>query len=152
LLTSVANATSQTTDNLIQNNESAYINTQQVIVLDKVPGSVDVKTNSKTTKQLAMEYFSDTPVLADIAYCESGFTQFNPDGTVLRGRVNSADVGLMQINEKYHADTAIKLGINIYTLEGNMAYARYLYNTYGTDPWVYSAKCWNNIREVALAK
>jgi hypothetical protein len=144
LLASVATATSQTTDNLISNVETVNPRIEQVVVLDKKP--------EPTTKQLVEEYFSDMPVLIDVAYCESSFTQFNPDGSVLRGRVNPADVGVMQINERYHAGTAIQLGYNIYSLEGNMAYAEYLYSKYGTDPWVHSSKCWNEVREVAFAK
>ncbi|HMP67164.1 MAG TPA: hypothetical protein PKA60_00235 [Candidatus Paceibacterota bacterium] len=89
--------------------------------------------------------------MIEIARCESGFRHSDSTGSVLRGRVNPADVGVMQINEKYHADTAIRLGYNIYSIEGNMAYAQYLYDTQGTRPWVHSSKCWNKVREVAFA-
>jgi hypothetical protein len=88
--------------------------------------------------------------MADVAFCESRFRQFNKNGEPLRGIANKADVGVMQINEKYHADTAVRLGINIYTLEGNMEYAKYLYDTKGTKPWVHSKGCWNTVREIAL--
>jgi len=88
------------------------------------------------------EIYADRPILVDIARCESTFRQFNPDGTVIRGMVNNLDVGVMQINEKYHAEMAGKLGYDIYTIEGNLGFARYLYGKYGTDPWVSSAKCW----------
>lgn len=103
-----------------------------------------------TTREVVEEYFSDIPVMVDVAYCESRFTQFNADGSVHRGVVNPQDVGVMQINEKYHLETSLKLGINIHTLEGNMAYGRYLYETQGTAPWEYSSHCWNKSREVAL--
>jgi len=105
----------------------------------------------KTTKEKVEEYFQDTPVLVEVARCESRFQQFDSNDQVLRGRVNRADVGVMQINEKYHAASAIKHGLDLYTLEGNLAYARYLYETQGTDPWVHSKKCWNSVREVAFA-
>lgn len=104
----------------------------------------------KTTEDIVREYFIDTPVMADVAFCESRFRQFDKNGQALRGVVNNLDVGVMQINEKYHAGTAIKLGINIYTLEGNMEYAKYLYETQGTRPWVHSSDCWNTVREIAL--
>jgi hypothetical protein len=104
----------------------------------------------KTTREIVEAYFSDAPIMVDVAYCESRFTQFNADGSVHRGVINPADVGVMQINEKYHLDTAIKLGINVHTLEGNLEYARYLYETQGTAPWEYSSHCWNKKREVAL--
>ena len=103
-----------------------------------------------TTKAIVQDYFADVPVMIDVAYCESRFTQFNADGSVHRGVVNPADVGVMQINEKYHLQTAIKLGIDVHTLEGNLEYGRYLYETQGTGPWEYSSHCWNKSREVAL--
>ena len=111
------------------------------------------KKINKTTKEVITEHFKDVPVMADVAFCESRFRQFDSDGNVLRGKVNSSDVGVFQINERYHAATAVKLGINLYTLEGNIAYAEYLYETQGTSPWVHSSKCWNKgEREVALLK
>lgn len=121
--------------------------TETVVIAENVEA---LEQSNKTTKEIVTEYFSDTPVLAEVAYCESRFTQFNKDGSVLRGRVNRADVGVMQINEKYHAAAAVRLGYDLYTLEGNIAYARYLYDTQGTRPWVHSSPCWNTIREVAM--
>lgn len=109
------------------------------------------KKIKKTTKEIIEEHFENSPVMVDVSKCESEFRQFNTNDEPLRGRVNRADVGAFQINEKYHAATAIKLGIDIYTLEGNIEYAKYLYETQGTDPWVHSKPCWNKeIREVAL--
>lgn len=103
-----------------------------------------------TTKDKVKEYFKEVPILAEVARCESEYRQFNSDGSVLRGDHNKQDVGVMQINEKYHLSTSQKLGLNIHTLEGNMAYAKYLYETQGTRPWEYSSKCWGKTREVAL--
>jgi hypothetical protein len=89
------------------------------------------------------EYFKDLPVMQEIAFCESTFRQFGADGQPLRGHVNGADVGVMQINEYYHADTAGKLGFNLETIDGNMGYARYLYDTQGVAPWIHSKPCWS---------
>ena len=83
--------------------------------------------------------------MAKVAWCESRYRQFNEDGSVLRGVVNSQDVGVFQINEKYHLETAKELNIDIYTTVGNVAYAIYLYNNQGLSPWEYSSECWNNI-------
>jgi hypothetical protein len=80
--------------------------------------------------------------MAEVAYCESTFRQFGEDGQPLRGHVNKADVGVMQINETVHLATATKMGLDLETLDGNLAYARHLYRTQGTAPWVYSAHCW----------
>ena len=88
------------------------------------------------------EYFADMPILAEIANCESTFRQFDSKGKVIRGIADSNDVGVMQINERYHLAQSKKLGYNIYTLDGNMAYARYLYETEGTKPWNASKACW----------
>ena len=88
------------------------------------------------------EQYADTPILVKIARCESTFSQFDKNGEVVRGKVNRADVGVMQINEKYHSEKADKLGYNLHTIDGNIAYAKYLYEKYGAQPWRASSKCW----------
>ncbi|MDD5050260.1 MAG: hypothetical protein PHV93_00770 [Candidatus Pacebacteria bacterium] len=89
------------------------------------------------------EVFKDTPILAEVARCESQFRQFGTDGKIIRGEVNKHDVGLMQINEGYHAEQAEKLGLDLYTLDGNIAYAKVLYEKEGTAPWSASKPCWS---------
>lgn len=81
-------------------------------------------------------------ILQKISWCESRDRQFNPDGSVHRGEVNSQDVGKYQINEYYHLDTSRKLGYDIYTLEGNTSYALYLYKHQSSKPWKWSQHCW----------
>jgi hypothetical protein len=98
--------------------------------------------NSPSVEAYVRSYFSDIPIMAEIARCESTFRHTLSNGTVLRGRVDNADVGVMQINERYHLATANKYGIDIQTIDGNLAYARYLYNKQGTQPWNASAPCW----------
>lgn len=99
------------------------------------------------------EYYKDTPILAEISKCESTFKHYDKNGNVLRGKVDSRDVGVMQINEYYHADEAKKLGYDLETVEGNLAYAKYLYEKEGVDPWSHSAKCWGKTKTAeALAK
>ena len=96
-----------------------------------------------STEEYVRNHFSDTPILAEIARCESQFRQFDrKTGEVLRGVVNNRDVGVMQINEYYHLETAEKANINIYTLEGNLEYGRKLYKQFGTSPWNASKPCW----------
>jgi len=97
-----------------------------------------------TLESYVREYFTDEPILAEIAKCESTFRHLGKNGQILRGKVNRGDVGVMQINEFYHGDKADALGFDIYTLEGNMDFAKYLYNKYGAKPWQASAPCWNN--------
>ncbi len=129
----------------------------QVVVLNESVTDNSVKTEkensqkNRSVKEIVTEEFSDIPVMIDVASCESEFRQFDSDGSLLRGISNPLDVGVFQINEKYHLKDSRKLGMDIYTLEGNMKYARHLYKTQGTRPWEYSSKCWSKTREVALA-
>lgn len=97
----------------------------------------------KNVAGIVKEYFKDIPIMQDIAYCESRDRQFNPDGTVFRGKVNSDDVGVMQVNTDYHLDRATDLGMDLFTTEGNMEYARHLFEKEGTTPWDSSSKCWS---------
>jgi hypothetical protein len=99
-------------------------------------------SNPVSLSEYVREYFKDTPLLAEIARCESGIAQFDIKGNVISGNKNSLDVGVMQINEKYHLKTSEKLGLDIHTLDGNLAYAKWLYDNLGTDPWYFSKKCW----------
>jgi hypothetical protein len=98
--------------------------------------------NIMSTEQYIRQYFSDIPIMIQIAKCESRFRQLDADGEIHRGEINNADVGVMQINEFYHLDQANKKNLNIYTIEGNTAYARDLYEREGTQPWSSSKACW----------
>jgi hypothetical protein len=108
-------------------------------------------TDSKNVKKFVQDYFADIPLMAHIAGCESRYRQYK-SGQVLRGEGNNYDVGVMQINELYHADTALKLGINIYSIDGNVAYARYLYEREGAKPWMSSSACWAKFSESEIAR
>jgi len=99
-------------------------------------------TNPVTLESYVREYFAETPILAEIARCESGFRQFSSSGQAIRGKANEFDVGLMQINELYHSKKAISLGFDLNTVNGNLDYAKYLYGKEGSTPWNASAKCW----------
>ncbi len=97
---------------------------------------------AQSVKEYVSTYFADAPIMVAIAQCESRFMQFNSDGSVHRGEINDQDVGVMQINEYYHAEVAKKLGLNLYSIQGNVAYGRYLYDKEGTKPWNSSKPCW----------
>lgn len=120
------------------------------IVEEKTYSEISEQVKVKTTEEIIAERLIDAPILKRIAFCESQNRQFNEVGGVLRGHINSQDVGFMQINEKYHLGTATKLGLNIYTLEGNIDYAKYLYRTQGVKPWVHSSHCWDASNTFAL--
>jgi hypothetical protein len=109
----------------------------------KVVSVTKVETElNKTTEDLVREEFSDIPIMVEIAKCESQFTQFNKDGSIHLGRINPADVGTFQINERYHLRESQKLNLDIHTVNGNLKYARHLYESEGVDPWSASSPCW----------
>ena len=97
---------------------------------------------------IVRNYFSDIPVMIQVAKCESTFRHTLADGSVLRGKVDSADTGVMQINTRYHGKTADELGLNLENIYDNMAYARHLYEAQGTQPWSASSPCWG--RTIAM--
>lgn len=94
------------------------------------------------TEAAVREYFSDIPVMIQVARCESTFRHTLADGSVLRGKVDSRDTGVMQINTFYHGERADQLGLDLENLYDNMAYARDLYERQGTQPWSASSPCW----------
>jgi hypothetical protein len=104
--------------------------------------AVKLFTDPKEVESYLREEYAETPILIEVARCESHFKQYNLDGTVVRGKVDRADIGVMQINERYHGEKADDLGIDIYTVQGNVAFAKYLYGKYGSQPWSASAPCW----------
>lgn len=106
--------------------------------------SQDAIESPATLEAYVREYFKETPILAEISRCESTFRQVDKNGEVLRGRVNKSDLGLMQVNTYYHGERASDLGFDLMTVDGNLAYAKYLYNKEGTQPWNASKKCWGN--------
>ncbi|MEK7155945.1 MAG: peptidoglycan-binding domain-containing protein [Patescibacteria group bacterium] len=87
-------------------------------------------------------YFGETPVMVDIARCESKFRQYTDSGNPLYGGYQGKMVGIFQVYEDIHAAYAKGLGMDIYTTDGNMAYARLLYEREGTKPWISSFPCW----------
>jgi len=91
------------------------------------------------------DYFSDIPVMISVARCESHFRQTLSDGSILHGKVDPRDTGVMQINTGYHGETAEQMGLDLNDLYDNLAYARYLYEKEGTQPWNASRPCWDNL-------
>ena len=123
---------------------SAALGTTPTVATTTAPATMP---QAQTVRQYVQTYFADEPIMADIAQCESHMRQYDSDGNVYRGVQNNQDVGVMQINEHYHLDTATKLGYDIYTVQGNTAYARYLYDKEGTAPWASSESCWGKTKD-----
>ncbi len=137
VLSSITGVTSPATVNDIPRVENNV--TEQQLV--RKASNKDVE-GMVSTEEYVRKYFSDVPIMIQIARCESTFRQLDKDGEIHRGVKNDADVGVMQINEFYHLDQSRKKDYDIYTLEGNTAYARDLYERQGTQPWSASKACW----------
>jgi hypothetical protein len=89
------------------------------------------------------EFFKDTPVMIEIARCESNLRQFTDAGSVLRGGDSGGMVGVFQFFESIHATPALALGFDITTLEGNLGYAKHVYQEQNTTPWEPARSCWD---------
>ncbi len=133
-----ANANLASAATAVDMNQNVASSTSSITTEADIDGAATTSVEAYVRKE-----FADTPILIEVARCESRFHQFTDIGTVVRGIVNHGDVGVMQINEHYHADEAQAMGINIYTTEGNIQFGKYLYSKYGTDPWNSSSACWS---------
>lgn len=107
------------------------------------PLTIDTTHTQAEVEKTVREYFKDTPVMAEIARCESKFRQFTDSGNVLRGGSGGGMVGVFQFYESIHAGAAKKLGYDLSTLEGNLAYAKHVYTNEGTAPWNSAKYCWD---------
>jgi hypothetical protein len=124
---------------------AAVTETEEAAVTETIDTS-DTGTlkDPKAIEAYLRKEFAETPILIEVARCESTFRQFTNEGKVVQGIVDKRDTGVMQINTYYHGETAKKLGMDLHTLEGNVAYAKYLHKKYGTKPWSASQPCWSN--------
>src|SRR3989344_3616632 len=110
--------------------------------LDTAKAAPAFAQSAQSIEEYVKDYFTDIPIMVEIARCESKFRHFGKNGSVLRGEIVREDVGVMQVNEYYHKKTAVKLGLDLYSIEGNVAYSRYLFEKEGTTPWLSSSRCW----------
>lgn len=111
--------------------------------------SASSKAQSNTASTTAKATISDKDlpqVLLDIRWCESRDDQSKKGKNYdKKGVLWSEDIGVFQINDYWHEASAKKLGYDIYTQEGNTAYALVLYNANGTKDWDASKPCWSDI-------
>jgi hypothetical protein len=94
------------------------------------------------TEAKVRDYFKATPVMVEIARCESKFRQFTDSGAPLR---SAGMIGIFQFYESIHAPIAKSRGLDLATIAGNLAYAKYLYDTEGMIPWNGSKYCWQTV-------
>lgn len=80
---------------------------------------------------------------------EGSARHYTEEGTVIIGGYTDPqfglDIGMYQINTKFHLERAEELGIDIFTEEGNTKYARILYRESGTQSWIASRACWDRM-------
>lgn len=103
--------------------------------------SFALKENQEINIQYMGEFpgFSNLPVkFQKTIICESGGRQFDSKGNVLVSNTN--DRGIMQINAPIHQKKALKMGYDIDTMEGNLAYGYWLYKQDGLRHWVCAKK------------
>lgn len=135
------------------------LHTEKALALTIDTASTTQSTSTPVNDSKSPTAQTDLPkVLLDIAWCESrddqSRTGYNyrvreitlEDGsTTTEKYVWSKDIGRFQINDFYHLETARKMGLDIYTVEGNTQYALFLYNSNGTRDWNPSKPCWSDI-------
>lgn len=84
------------------------------------------------------------PILHRIALAESGDKQFGRDGQVIIHINNNGtyDQGRFQVNSTWNK-IATKMGYNLSNEKDNEAFAIFLFETYGSEPWSASKSTWN---------
>ena len=98
----------------------------------------------------------ESKIMDKIADCESGTrlkngravkgtaTQFRNGQVLVTPNSNgTVDVGMYAINT-VHFKEATAQGLNISVQSDNKAFAYWLYDNYGTEPWYSSKSCWGN--------
>lgn len=103
--------------------------------------SNQIRDRSEIRELVERTFGENHPMLA-VARCESDFRQYDNSGEVLRNPRSGA-MGVFQLLESYHREPAERLGIDIFTAEGNIAYAKKLYESLGLAPWSPSSLCWD---------
>jgi hypothetical protein len=108
------------------------------------PSVATARTQSPANAEAVEKYVrKHAPELVGIARCESRFRQYNQNGSPLYNAGGSSAVGVMQIMSSAHNRRAKSLGFDIKTLEGNVGYAKVLYQEQGKQPWKASRRCWS---------
>jgi hypothetical protein len=131
------------------------ISIKQLGVTFAVPPTAP-EVSAEYVRQQAITYFvkEGVPELIGICECESHFVHYHEDGTLnvsmhknAAGKRDSSASGVCQILYKGHyKNWSQSPGTNITTLEGNLAFAAWLYKTEGSEPWKSSRSCWKNKR------
>ena len=87
--------------------------------------------------------FPDAPIMVKVAKCE-GVVDGKLDPKAYNPTNDSHDKGIFQISEKYHGTKIKELGLDMYDIKDNLAFARILYDNEGLTPWKWSKPCWKH--------
>ena len=77
-----------------------------------------------------------------IIWCESRNNPNAINHNKKNGEVWSTDHSYWQINDYYHKDQALSMGLDITNPKDNMEYGLWLYETEGNRHWQASRWCW----------
>ncbi len=141
---------------ILQNKKLGFLGNVILLVsfcMPLVSGAVSTSTemtSSDILKQLE-DTFSKDSVMIDVARCESGLRQFVGTGEVLRGGLGKKMIGIFQLYEDYHVGDAKARGFDIYSLDGNIKYAKSLYDVQGLQPWSSSSLCWGDKKSTSTS-
>lgn len=95
-------------------------------------------------KEVQVEVPTKAAVMDRIAQCESSNSQKKNGQVILNPNKNgTVDIGVFQINVKTWGKKAGEMGYDLAVEKDNRAFAQYLYENYGTEPWSSSKPCWN---------
>ncbi|NBD73812.1 hypothetical protein GVX82_02100 [Patescibacteria group bacterium] len=116
-----------------------------LLALAVLPGAASALTLSPAqVERVVAHFFPEEPTMVEVARCESGLRQHTASGAVLRGGLGGQMVGVFQLYDRYHQDAGMRMGYDIETLLGNIAYARHLFRQEGLTPWRASEHCWGS--------
>ena len=105
-------------------------------------GDVNYTPLPQTVEQkIEIVFGENAELMKKIAICESDMKQFRENGEPKISPTN--DSGIFQINNYAHSETVKRLGLDvIHSEDDNIAYAKYLFERFGTQPWYMSEYCW----------
>lgn len=104
----------------------------------------EIKTIDSEITRLSVEYKVDEKLVRAIIKCESSMYGSAINHNKIDGVVWSSDWGLMQINDYYHKDTMLKLGLDIKDEYDSLEYGIMLLANEGTKHWKASESCWKH--------
>lgn len=94
----------------------------------------------ETIEDKIKDVFPNKEEALAVARCESGLKQFDKRGEVIQNKESTA-IGVFQIMASLHKKYANSLDLDIQTADGNIKFAKILYDKYGWKPWAASKKC-----------